>query len=47
MFRPVRTLILLLSAFLAGLLFERANTREACDNRGGEMLEGLCVGVEE
>ncbi|XDA99144.1 hypothetical protein AB1M95_04340 [Sulfitobacter sp. LCG007] len=47
MFRPIRTLMLIGVAFLAGLFTERANQRESCLERGGEMSEGLCLGVEE
>ena len=47
MFRPIRTLMLLLFAFVAGVLFEKAQTNEACDARGGSMSEGLCLGVDE
>ncbi|WP_299673752.1 hypothetical protein [uncultured Roseobacter sp.] len=47
MFRPIRTLMLVLVAFLAGLFVERANQRDSCLDRGGAMSEGLCIGVDE
>ncbi|WP_238840843.1 hypothetical protein [Roseobacter cerasinus] len=47
MLRPIRTLFLLLLAFLAGLFVERANHRDSCLDRGGTLSEGLCIGVEE
>lgn len=47
MFRPVRTLLLLLFAFVAGVFFEKAQQNETCTARGGEISEGLCVGVDE
>ncbi|MGZ2259165.1 hypothetical protein [Roseobacter sp. A03A-229] len=47
MFRPIRTLMLVLVAFLAGLFVERANHRDSCLDRGGAMSEGLCIGVDE
>lgn len=47
MLRPIRTLFLVVLAFLAGLFVERANHRDSCADRGGAMSEGLCIGVEE
>lgn len=45
MFRPVRTLILIVFAFMAGLLFERSRASEDCKAAGGTMLAGLCRGA--
>ena len=45
MFKPVRLLILLLVAFVAGLLFERYKVSEKCSASGGRMDAGLCRGV--
>lgn len=42
MFRPVRTLILLAVAFLAGVFYERNNHGERCHERGGQIDEGIC-----
>lgn len=47
MFRPIRTLILILFAFVAGVFFERAAEGDRCLDRGGALSEGLCIGVEE
>lgn len=42
MFRPVRTLIILLVAFVAGLFYERNLQNERCIERGGQMVDRLC-----
>ena len=42
MFRPIRTLFLILIAFVAGLLFERSQTAEKCRALGGAYSVGLC-----
>ncbi|MBY5934570.1 hypothetical protein KUV51_16295 [Tateyamaria omphalii] len=42
MFGLVRTAILILVAFVAGLLFERSQAAEACAGQGGEMRDGVC-----
>ena len=47
MFRPIRTIILAMFAFFAGVLFERSAQNDHCADRGGEMSEGLCIGVDE
>lgn len=47
MFRPIRTIMLVLFAFVAGVLFEKSGQNELCSDRGGEMSEGLCLGVDE
>jgi len=43
-FRPIRTLILLMVAFMAGLLFERSEQSEKCAAIGGTFTAGLCRG---
>lgn len=45
MFRPVRLIVLLGAAFLAGLLTERYNAAETCRAAGGEIDKGVCKGV--
>ena len=45
MFRLIRTLILVMIAFVAGLLFERSQAAEACVAAGGTMAAGLCKGA--
>ncbi|WP_187430537.1 hypothetical protein ROLI_036670 [Roseobacter fucihabitans] len=47
MFRPIRSLILIGVAFVAGVFFEQATHRQACIDRGGDMSEGICLGAEE
>ncbi|MEM6563287.1 MAG: hypothetical protein AAF665_02510 [Pseudomonadota bacterium] len=42
MLRLVRTIILVLLAFVAGLLVERYNAAERCTASGGAMQDGLC-----
>ncbi|WP_299286556.1 hypothetical protein [uncultured Tateyamaria sp.] len=42
MFGLFRTAILVLIAFLAGLMFERSGVADACDGMGGIMREGMC-----
>ncbi len=44
MFRPIRTLILLVVAFLAGIFFERYQHLERCTAAGGAVRNGLCQG---
>ena len=45
MFGLIRTAVLILVAFVAGLLFERAQATEACEDAGGIMLDGVCHDV--
>ncbi|WP_193743435.1 hypothetical protein [Tateyamaria sp. ANG-S1] len=42
MFGLIRTAILILIAFVAGLLFERSQASEACAAQGGVMRDGVC-----
>lgn len=42
MFGLIRTPILLMVAFVAGLMFERSQTAEACTTQGGTMRDGVC-----
>lgn len=46
MFRLVRTIILVMFAFVAGMLFERNNARESCEFVGGLWIMDVCVGME-
>jgi hypothetical protein len=43
MFRPFRTLILLVFAFLAGVFYERNGHLERCEAKGGRIVDSLCV----
>ena len=45
MFGLIRTAILVLIAFVAGLFFERNQAGEACASEGGDMVRGFCRGV--
>ena len=45
MFGLIRLTVLMLFAFVAGLLFERANAAERCTAAGGTMSAGLCIGA--
>ncbi|MEX0309149.1 MAG: hypothetical protein AB3N17_02780 [Tateyamaria sp.] len=42
MFGLIRTAILLLVAFVAGLLFERSQATDACAGKDGVMRDGVC-----
>ncbi|MEP2891486.1 MAG: hypothetical protein ABJR46_03280 [Tateyamaria sp.] len=42
MFGLIRTPILLLIAFVAGLLYERNQAGEACVEAGGKKHDGVC-----
>ena len=45
MFRPVRSLLLMLVLLFAGMMAERYQQSERCAAAGGEMRDGLCRGV--
>lgn len=47
MFRPIRTILLIFFAFLAGVLYERNIQLDKCLDRGGRMDSGLCYGEGE
>lgn len=42
MFGMIRLAILLPLAFVAGLLFERSNAGQACEEAGGTPRAGVC-----
>jgi len=42
MFGLIRTPILILIAFVAGLMYERIQAGEACTDQGGVMRDGVC-----
>lgn len=46
MFRLVRLIILVMFAFVSGMLFERNNAKEICQNGGGLWISDICVGVD-
>jgi hypothetical protein len=43
MFRLLRTLILVMFAFVAGMLFERQSQRETCEITGGQWIRNICL----
>jgi hypothetical protein len=46
MFRLLRTIILVMFAFVLGMLFEREGSRDVCQNGVGLWIENICVGVD-
>ena len=46
MFRLQRTIILVMFAFVAGMLFERGKAEDICANGGGLWISNICVGVD-
>jgi len=47
MIRPVRTLILLMLAFAAGIGYDRIKQAERCRDVGGILKAGLCTGENQ
>ncbi len=45
MFRPIRTIFLLLLVFFAGLAFEKYQHSDRCIASGGTVTQGLCIGA--
>lgn len=46
LFRPVRTLFIILIAFVAGIFFERQSHADQCLDLGGKMKNGFCIGAK-
>ena len=46
MFRLIRLIILVMFAFVAGMLYERDQAEDRCINGGGLWIAKICVGVE-
>jgi hypothetical protein len=46
MFRLLRTIILVMFAFVAGMLFERNNAQALCESSGSLWISKICVGVD-
>jgi len=42
--RPIRTLFLIFVAFWVGVLYERFELSEKCQNRDGRVVDGICYG---
>jgi len=45
MFGLIRTVVLVLIAFVGGLMFERNQAADACITAGGTQTSGICRGV--
>ena len=46
MFRLLRLIILVMFAFVAGMMFERSQAQDICENDGGLWITNICVGME-
>ncbi|WP_439153863.1 hypothetical protein [Yoonia sp.] len=46
MFRLLRMFILVMFAFVAGMLFERGRSEDICRSGGGLWISNICVGVD-
>jgi len=46
MFRLIRTAFLVLIAFVVGTMYERFNTRAACEAAPGTWSSGICMKSE-
>ncbi|ARU02010.1 hypothetical protein LOKVESSMR4R_02716 [Yoonia vestfoldensis] len=46
MFRLLRLVILVLVAFLAGMIYERQGQQEICENGGGLWVSNICLAAE-
>ena len=46
MFRLLRTIILVMFAFVAGMLYERQGSQEICESSGGMWIENTCLGSD-
>lgn len=42
LFRPIRTLIIIGIAFVAGIVYEKQSMRDRCLDQGGRITAGLC-----
>ncbi|MFN3663269.1 MAG: hypothetical protein ACK4TM_11040 [Yoonia sp.] len=42
----LRTFILVMVAFVAGMLYERGGQREICENGGGLWVSNICLAAE-
>lgn len=40
--RPVRSLLLIGAAFLAGMIYEKTEAVKRCDAHGGQLEKGIC-----
>lgn len=47
LFRPVRTIVIILLAFVAGVVFERQSHADQCLDLGGKMENGFCIGARK
>ncbi|WP_416318781.1 hypothetical protein [Yoonia sp.] len=42
----LRTFILVMFAFVAGMLYERSSQQEICENGGGLWISNICLAAE-
>jgi len=47
MLRLIRILVLLGAVFVAGILYERNGMADNCLDRGGHVVNGICLGARE
>ncbi len=46
MFRLLRTFILVMVAFVAGMMYERQGQQDICENGGGLWVANICLAAE-
>lgn len=46
MFRFLRTFILVMVAFVAGMMYERQGQQDICENGGGLWVSNICLAAE-
>lgn len=46
LFRPFRTLFIILIAFVAGVIYERQSHTDRCLDLGGSIQNGFCLGAK-
>ncbi|XOY56815.1 MAG: hypothetical protein ACMUJK_03555 [Rhodobacterales bacterium] len=46
MFRLLRTFILVMVAFVAGMMYERQGQQGICENGGGLWVSNICLAAE-
>ena len=47
MFRPIRTLFLMMLMFLTGIFYERYQHGIQCSEAGGRIIDEFCVGANK
>jgi len=46
LFHPFKLVILIGAGFVAGLVYERSVLGDKCENSGGTMEKGVCIGAQ-